>query len=289
MVTAPAPAAPLDSGRLVSDVADKLREIVSGSARPETARAFGFKLKPFSDAFAGRTVESITPPELISWRAKIAKSYKPWTANGYIVAARRLGALAVELGLIKAWPVNLLKTVPLGETKSKAWTPEQISNFIKILAKKNETFARMFRLQFLAAMRPFSVPELIREKGEWTEEGVFALERSKTERQTGERVRVCLSPAALAELEAIRKLGNAPKSGPMYRQAVQRAGGPAPHALRHSAATALAKLGVADETIETALGHSMSRVKRTYRPANYQAAREALAKLAELVPGIPSR
>jgi integrase len=171
----------------------------------------------------------------------------------------------------------------VGETKPKAWTPAQVNALLSKVAETDLNLARMMRLQFLGCLRPFSVPELVHGRGEWEETGVFALSRSKTEKRTGERQRLCLSDAALEELRRITK---AHDGGALYRQQIIRAGGKAPHALRHSACTALANAGVPDEIIECAMGHTLGRVKRVYRPQKFQETRKALAILAELVPEI---
>lgn len=286
-----APAAPAGPARTWAEAARKMLAMIAPTVTPARAKCYGFDLAGFLKMFGGKLVTELTPEDLISYRSGLAGSFKPWTVNSRLAIVRRLLTFTADtLRWVdrSALPSHALKSVALGEVKAKAWTPAEVAAIVAKVGAKNETLGRMLRLQFLTASRPFSIPELVWERGEWEsgEPGVFILKQSKTEKQTGEKVRLCLSAEALEELKAIRKAGNAPKSGPMYRQAVQRAGGPAPHALRHSAATALAKLGVADETIETALGHSMSRVKRTYRPANYQGAREALAKLAALVPAV---
>jgi integrase len=272
--------------RTVQETTDRFLEQVEAQCSPERSRVYRYELAPFLSEFGSRPIDSLTPDELLSFRAKTIRKYKPWTSNGRLSVLRRVLAMADTLGWLERpyRTAQLLKGVPIGETKPKAWTPEEVRAKIGAVAKKNPQLARRLRLQWLCCLRPFSVARVIEGEGTWEGEGVFALAKSKTEAKVGERQRLCLSPAAMEELKKIQK--GMYLEGPLYRVACVRAGFGAPHALRHSAATALANAGVTDELIETALGHSLPRVKRTYRPQGYQQARAAMALLAELVPEI---
>jgi integrase len=275
------PALPL---RTVRDVAEKLESILDAQCTPERARVYRYELAPFVSKFGSRPLAALSAEDLLTYRASLVKRYKPWTVNGRLALIRRLLNLSDELGWVeRPFKLRVLKSVPIGETKPKAWTPEQVNARLRKVAETNPNLARMLRLQWLCCLRPFSVPEVVFGRGEWEGRGVFVLSRSKTEKQTGERQRVCFSEAALEELKRIEpEYGE----GRLYRQACQRAGGFAPHPIRHSACTALANADVPDELIECAMGHSLGKVKRVYRPQKFQRTREALGVLAELVPAL---
>lgn len=278
-----APTPSRTTARTLAQARDALYEVIDAQVSPEFARVFRFNLAPFMAAMGeSRLLSDISPADLMRFRAALIKKYMPWSVNGRLSATRRLLTLCDDLEWVdRPFKLKLLGGVPVGETKPKAWTPEQVREKIGAVAKVNLNLARMLRLQWLACLRPFTVAEVV--YGRWTEEapGVLVLQRSKTEKQTGEKQRVCLSEAAQEELGRIERDYD---GGRLYRAACKRAKFGAPHALRHSAATALANVGVPDELIETALGHIEPRVKRTYRPQKYHKAREALAVLAKLVP-----
>jgi integrase len=274
----------------VQVAADRLLSIIDADCTPERCRVYRYELAPFLERFGSMPLHRVTPEALLAWRNETVGAYAAWTANGRLSLARRVCGLAFELGMIAA-PIKIklaLAGVDVGRTKTKAWTPAQVSALLKRIATVNPNLARMCRLQFLCCLRPFSVPSVIFGRGEWEAPGVFVLAQSKTEKATGEAQRVCFSPEAVAQLKQIEPAYN---GGRLYRQAVNKATAAtgeaeAPHALRHSGATCLANKGVADELIETALGHLEPRVKRVYRPAKYQATREALSVLAKMVPAV---
>jgi integrase len=278
------PTVPTKPRRTVSDLAARLWDVIDSQCTPERRKVYRYELAPFIDKHGGKALDDLAPDDLLSYRASVVKSYKPWTANGRLAVVRRLLALADSLEWVdRPYRLKLLSGVPTGETTPKAWSPEQVKAKLARVAVTNPNLARMLRLQFLCCLRPFSVPEVVHGRGHWEAEGVFVLNRSKTEKKTGEKQRVCFSAEALAELKGI-----APEyaGGRAYRDACQTAGGFAPHALRHSACTALANADVADELIECAMGHTLGKVKRVYRPQKYQRTREALSVLAKLVPAI---
>lgn len=204
--SSPLPARPSSrSLHTVNDVAARLWELVEPTVSKEKAAVYRYDLAPFLAKHGGKRLDELSPDDLLSYRADLCRKYKGWTVKGRLSIVRRLLTLADELGWVdRPYRMGFLKAPALGETKSKAWTAEEVSRKIKTVAAKNPNLARMLRLQWLTALRPFSVPEICNQRGTFEEPNVFVLDRSKTEKKTGEKQRVCLSPSALKELKRIK-------------------------------------------------------------------------------------
>lgn len=284
----------------VDEVAKKLLATMEAEVKPITYRASAQRIGLFTAEFGKRPLSSLTPDDLSGWRTDLIKQgYAPNYINPTIVVARRMLTLAHETGMIEV-PIRMgvLKGVPIGAAPDKSWTPEQVSKLIALVAEYKPNLARMLLLQFWASMRPSEVGRLTFRRGKWHKkvEGCFVLDESKTEKKTGEKRVVVLTPAALALLErttpecetfgalcqAVKKVCE--KAGDKRVKAIVGEKHFTPHPFRHSAQTALTEAEVTGELVECAAGRVLPRALRVYKPLPLAATRKALEVLGTLVP-----
>jgi integrase len=263
----------------LKEAADALLRQLAPSISPERLEGYGYELAPLLERLGDKPLNLITAADLLDYRAAIIASYKPWSAVGRLSVARRVLKFAVASELVEKTPdPSLLKGIPIGETTPKAMTPEvfraRLNNVV------NPTIQSMLRLQWLTCLRPFSVPELVHQRGSYEHGFLFVLDRSKTEKKSGVKQRVILTEAAFKELKSIKT--DCYGDGRLYRRACITAGFGPPHAVRHSAAQALSSAGVESALIETALGHAVPGAARFYFQ-RYEAARKAMDLLAEMI------
>lgn len=259
------------------------------------------RLVPFLNRFGKRPIDSLSPDELISWRAEYVSAHAPNSSCGVLTYTRRLLTFAFEIGAIETpYRLAILKNPPRGALKLKAIGTDKLKTLLEAVTKENPNIGKMMYVQFLCTMRPSELPKLIYGVGHWEGTGkeVFSME-GKTTRKTGEARRVLVTPRALEVLKGIekrcptmnayrlacRKVGEKlNKKRPGFVKSLTGRDDLSGHFLRHSSATALANANTPDSSIRVAMGRSLGRVDRTYRPENYRAARKDIEILSELLP-----
>lgn len=229
-----------------------------------------------------RKVETLTVADLKRYRDSL-KGFCTYSLNSRMYILRRLFKFLEESGhAIPKLPSHILKGEKVGELPNKAIDKDKLREIYKSLKIANPQLALCVRLQFLLALRPWSLPLILNGEGTWETPNVFVLDSSKTDKATGRKQRVVFSQAALS---CLKKISIRFSNGQMYRQSCIRIVVDfTPHHLRHTAATELAKANVEDSLIETALGHARPLVVRTYRQPNYEAVAKAMQVLAKILP-----
>lgn len=276
-------------------------------ARTASRAAGGLAIAEVFDAFMQARVDDITPDSEIWYRKHLGplvrqfgrlpamrftlrhadalkidlgKMWGPTSVGHTVTAMKTMCRWAARRGLMPLIDFSDLRPPPRPRPKVKGYGPETVKWQLRIARRTCPELQPWIALSWFGLLRPSEVPRLVRGEGHWLpgEDGVFVLERSKTERR-GDLPRHCvLSEQALIWLSVARP---AWRDYQAYGQAFRRFVGPGgPHPLRHGAAWHLARLGVARGEIDLLLGHSPGRVSLTYNPSGWQSLRALAARLA---------
>lgn len=205
----------------------------------------------------------------------IDEGMSPKTINGTIIAIRTMFRWAEDRELVK--PVNLrgCRSIPLGPLVRKAWCPTAVRLMVH---RAGNPLAPWLAFAYLSLARPTEVVRCIHGQGEWSERGVFRLDRGKADKKSTIHRHLVVSDRALVWWKRCRPAWSTAES---YAQAVKRVLGHAggSHPLRHSAATHLAALGTSREDIDLLLGHMPPRVSLTYTGIAWQLLRQTANQL----------
>lgn len=189
----------------------------------------------------------------------LQRGYAPKTINHDIGAIKTLMTWAMDQEYIPDINLRAAKKLRLGPPKSRAL------DFITVYTMIHEApppAQAWLAVTYLTAARPTETVRLVNGLGEWVEQDVFRVSKGKTDQQTREPRHLILSPLARLWLLACEPVWSRLDS---YSAGVRRVcGNGGPGALRHSAATFLRRGGTSREDIDLYLGHTPSRVSRTY-------------------------
>lgn len=292
-----------NSAQTLKVVADSLFALVDAESGPAGQQNVRYRLRLFLEKFGSRPADSLTPADLIGFKAELTSQYRPQFTNCVLVYVRRLLNWAWESGAIEApYRLKVLKAVPKGAVKSKAIAAAQVRALIAEVAKRNRPLALAMLTQFYGLMRPSECPKVLGGIGEQVAPGVSMIE-TKTTRRSGELRPVILSKQAEKVVAEFRRLTARRKrygSHNAYRLACNWAGkgigkerlqeliGRAvlsPHFLRHSAVQAAFDSGMREDHVRLAMGRVRPRVDRTYgQLQEFAEVRRSVSVLAKVVP-----
>ena len=229
----------------------------------------------FQETFKGVRADGIRVNALHALKRDMqVASYAPKTINHDLIAVKAMLNWAVDHEMIPPVHLRGCKTLPLGPPRQRAIP---IARVLAMLCTSDTNMRSWLAINYLALMRPTEVIRVVHQQGEWTEPGVFRLDRGKIDTKARYARHVVFTPEALSWLSTCQPVWSRLDS---YSQAVRRAcGHGGPHPLRHSGATHLAQSGVAREDIDLLLGHVPGRVSLTYAPIVWQPLREKAAQI----------
>lgn len=238
----------------------------------ETARLLGyrpdFETIPNSliDKWGHRPVAEISRAEVIAWLDKIVDRGAPVVANRTLAAVRKFFNWCVARDLIGASPCAGIAPPVAEQARDRVLTDDELRAFWKATGQMGYPFGNMFRLLLLTGQRRDEVAgmtwsELDLDGQTWT----LPRERVKTDRAH----EVPLSPQSLAQLATVKKIGDQyvfTKSGETAVSGFSKAKARLDllmecqtpwrlHDLRRTAASGMARLGIALPVIERLLNH----------------------------------
>ncbi len=232
-------------------------------------------LRLFLHTYGRLRGDMIRGSHLNDFRAWMVKEgYAPRTINHHLSAVKSLLYWASGLDLIPLVNLRTVRGMVLPPVPDKSLSKKQVRH---ILAKTPDRARPWVAINYLCLMRPSEVVRVVNGWGEWEEKWLFRLHQGKVDSRTQEFRRIVFSDRALWWLEQCEPHWTRQDS---YYRALARAGVPdAPHPLRHTAATHLARLGAARADIDLLLGHLPPRVSRTYVRIDWRALRGTVARL----------
>lgn len=263
-------------GLTVEQAIERLLPLIGANVRnPAGLRQ---RLRPFSLRYGSHPIGSITLEDVLQYRADLLSQYASVTALNHLVHAQRLLKMSASLGWRQPLDMTAIPKIPQPTPKAKGWSPDELRSFMGKLW--NNAYAQPWaRLQFLAALRPSEVWRMVNGEAEKQDEGHYILPEHKTSSRTKQPRFIVLSDEAKSALADCRPKYTHPNA---YGQACRRATGKSPHALRHTAATAMLRAGVDRSTVDIVLGHSVPSVSWVYMPEH------DLAKMREAVGHLPA-
>ena len=241
----------------------------------ERRRYYEKHLARFSAAFGTVRVDVIrvTALHAIKRDMQVAR-YAAKTINHDLIAIKGMLNWAVDREMIPPVQLRGCKTLPLGPPEKRALP---IARIFAMLCTSDTNMRSWLAINYLALMRPTEVIRVVHNEGDWTEPGVFRLDRGKIDTKARYARHVVFTPEALSWLSTCKPVWSRLDS---YSQAVRKVcGHGGPHPLRHSGATHLARAGVARADIDLLLGHMPARVSLTYAPIVWQPLRDSAARI----------
>ncbi|MCZ7652122.1 MAG: tyrosine-type recombinase/integrase [Thermoanaerobaculia bacterium] len=249
-----------------------------------------------------RRLESLRRRDVLHLLERIATERGGVCSNRTRSLIHAIFAYGVRQELLEANPASSVPKLHVERPRERVLTRSEVAALWRALDSEHPVVASAWRLILLTAQRPGEVQsmrwdDLTRGEGSnswWQLRGTVA--------KSGTGHRVPLSNLAVSVIESLRpltgstpwvlsyrqgkQLGNLAKSTPRI---ISRAGLPhfTPHDLRRTAATWLGELGFRPDLIDTLLGHTLSRITRTYNRATYDPEkRQAVDILAREVRGL---
>lgn len=202
----------------------------------------------------------ITEESIEKYKAALQRRYSPktvkhglTTAKQFAKWARKRRALAIDL---TDWP-----TIRVPPPAPKAQTIEQVEAYLRAAESAPPRYAIYLRLAFLTGCRPAELVRMVRREGQLIEGGtVFVPATHKTARYQPRYI--ALGPTAQA------LLASAPvpqfKDYHGYLRRLHKVNIKGSHFLRHSAATALLRMGYSRSEVDEWIGHAVSQVSSAY-------------------------
>ena len=198
----------------------------------------------------------------------LRRKFAPKTINHDLQAAKTVLRWAAAMEYMSFIDVRLVRSCPLPEPPDKSMKLPQVK---RMIAQSRPNMAAWLAINYLALMRPSEVIRVVLNEGTWESKGIYKITAKGRVRH------VVFSALALKWLAKCKPQWSRLDS---YSQAVRdELGRGGPHALRHSAASHLHRLGVDRATVDLLLGHLPSRVSRIYAPISWRSLRASAARL----------
>lgn len=236
--------------------------------------SFKYRIKPFLELFGEQEIGSVTALDVLEYRERLIKKYKPWTSYGNLVAAKKLIKWAASMQMRP--PIDFTAVPPISipiQTKA-SWLPEEVARMLSVASTIDPRAEAWGRLQYLTLARPSEVVRLVHGQFEWQTNSIALMNESKTKYPRY----IVFSEVARLALDDAQKTKPARKNRAKtarpwatlnsYGHAFRMATGHRPHRLRHSAAESLILKGVERQAVDILLGHSLgNRISMTYMRA----------------------
>ncbi len=238
--------------------------------RPSTASETERLLRVyFLPSWKNRTVPEISKADVLAALDPIMKRGSPSAARHAFAAARKLFNWCVEQGIIDDSPCRTMKPPVKAASRDRVLTDDELARIWKASIEQGDTFGIVVRLLMLTAQRRGEVcgmawNELDLDQGIWTIPG----NRTKNHKPHA----LPLTATAVGILRSLPRFEGASLVFPARGKLEQAYSGYSKakraldaaidlhdwtlHDLRRTAATGMAKLGVAPHVIERILNHS---------------------------------
>jgi integrase len=271
----------------------------------ETARIFAKWLYP---ALGSRPIESVTRRDILDMLDTIEAATSGARANRVLANIRRLFSWAVERGILETSPVANVRAPGQETARDRVLTDDELRAFLKACEALGEPFGPLFRLLLLTGQRRDEVAampwaELDMAGAVWHLPAARTKNKRATDVPLAEQAVVILEglmrrsplvfPAAYSrdghtEPRPVSGFGRAKERLDKLMLAELRKADPeavlAPwrlHDLRRTAASGMARLGVAVHVVEALLNHksgTISGVAAVYNRHDYAAEKRAAAQ-----------
>lgn len=255
----------------VDEIADEFIAAKVAQRGPQIERYYRAHLKLFRASYGDIAAITITPQYVQSFQSRLVSQnrYTPKTINHHVIAIKALFNWAADMGFMPALRLRAIRAIPVGESRDRALPLETIKGWISTAAAHDENVASWLAVNYLTMARPIEVCRVVAGIGEWEDDGIFRLGKSKVEYKTGVAKRLVFSVEALAWLSRCKPVWSRSDS---YWHAVRGLVSNAkPGLLRHSAATALLRVfGTHRLDVETLLGHSSATRRESVRYAQIE-------------------
>ena len=218
-------------------------------------------LRRFAHWHGDYFVDQIRPRHLNLFKLDLIKlRYAPRTINHDLTAVRVMYRWAAKIELAPPIDLGAAGNLPVGPANPRTVSHEEACAAIRDAHTRVRPW---LALNYLGLLRPSEVGKVIRVEGEWSEHGVFILDRGKMDRVASMRRHCVLSDEALDWLRAARPHWRTHHS---YTAFVRKSGCPIqPKVFQRSAAEALVRVhGCAPDDVELLLGHTVPRIRATY-------------------------
>lgn len=195
------------------------------------------------------------------------------TVNHDLTAVKGMLQFGMDMENIPPFNLRGCKNLPTGPVQHKALPVAEVR---KIIHGAPIKVGAWLAVNYLTVARPSEVIRVVHQQGEWTETGIFQLDRGKTDLRARLKRHLVFSPAALRWLSKCEPVWSRLDS---YSSAVRKCVGVGPGVLRHSAATHLLQAGAARADVDLLRGHYPSRVSLIYGQIPWQPLRKTSARL----------
>lgn len=207
----------------------------------------------------------------------ISAGYKPRTVNHTLKAIKRMLMWAADRDMINEPPrLRRLPTVPVPKPTPKVLCARNARNWVAEAAIKDERLVPWLSLIYLSCLRPSEAASLAHDRGEWIEEGVYAI-RGKTTGSTGDYRYMVFSDEGLEHVSALRPCWKTWDGMSRRCRTLCSYGGP--RQLRSWGATHLRRAGVPLPTVRCVLGHGDGGAVDHYLERGFAEARSALRRI----------
>ena len=232
-------------------------------------------LKRFNRLFATACADEFRPLNLQALKNDMLRlGFAPKTICHDLVAVRGLFSWGSGLEMIPAVNLKGVKNPPLGPPQDKSMPLVTVR---RMVAEAPERLKPWLAVNYLCLMRPSEVVRVVHKQGDWTEHGIFRLDRGKIDLRARMARHVVFSEEALGWLDRCQPVWSRPDS---YAANVSKLFSPLlPGRLRHSAATHLLRAGAMRADIDLLLGHAPTRVSLTYAQIVWPPLRQTVALL----------
>ncbi len=232
-------------------------------------------LRRFLSFYGGARVEAIRPLHLQQLKIDMMPTFKPKTVGHDIGSVKTMFNWAMGLELIPAVNFDGIKKPSIGPPPDKSIPLPELQD---AMWNADHKVRPWLMVNYLCFARPSEVVRIVHGDGEWTQEGVFRLRISKTDRVRLPR-HLIVSELALFWLGLCRPYWTRLDSYSHVATSVFPAG---PGRLRHSSATHLRQLGETAEDVDLLLGHAPRRASLTYAQPVWPSLVASSRRLAQL-------
>lgn len=283
----------------VADLHRAFTDNYHAEGRPQTARYFDKHLRRFLGVFGAMPCREVTEAGLLAFRQDLfALRLSPTTIGHDLGAIKTMWSFGMTYHRDQVPPLHLdgIRKPPRRPTPSKTRTPAEIRSLVSEARRACPQLAPWIALGYLCVLRPSETVRLVLGDGRFEPiddghgdpipRGLFVTSSKMERKSHGERV-IILTDQALLWLEQARAVWvtgtgrrGVWRTMPSYSAAMRRAVGVGPSVLRHSAASHLRALGVAEEEVDRLLGHAPRTASRFYGRASWRTLRASAARLS---------